>query len=262
MRSIALFAIATISLCLVTPAVAASPFDGKWLADLKSSKYSQKPYKMVLADGTYHCLTCAPPYKIPADGVVHKVIGNSVFDAASVTVIDPQTARFKRYRGGKQISEVTDTISPDGSTMSWRATFLATANGIPVESSGTWARVAPGPAGSHVVSGSWRDTGFEAPAESLAMTLKITGGLVNMSYGTGESFAARFGGAPAPQIGDPTKTMIRVTRLGPNAFQERDYRAGKLVSVYTFRITGPKTMTVRSQDTERARTEEYTYLKQ
>src|ERR1700674_1747957 len=59
-----------LALALLSPAIAIgkSPFDGTWKTRLDSLQFSGKPDVYELNNGMYDCKSCAPPYKIKADG--------------------------------------------------------------------------------------------------------------------------------------------------------------------------------------------------
>jgi hypothetical protein len=68
--------------------MAADPFTGTWKIDLSQAKFSQKPIKIELANGTYKCLSCDPPITVKADGTDQPVSGQPGFDTFSVHVVD------------------------------------------------------------------------------------------------------------------------------------------------------------------------------
>ena len=61
-----LFALA--ALLIPTLAMAQSAFDGTWKIDMNKVGFPKKPDEYLLQNGMYECKTCAPPYKIKADG--------------------------------------------------------------------------------------------------------------------------------------------------------------------------------------------------
>lgn len=249
---------------LATPAIAASPFDGTWKADVASAKQSQKPDVIVLKDGIYTCSTCVPVLTVPADGKSHKVAGRDYYDTLTLTVVDPATIRSVAMKGSVKVSEGTRTISADGTTMTSRYTSSNNANGTPLTNTSRMKRVAAGPAGAHAISGSWVpvNDGAEIAEANLVSTFKVDGDNFMLSYPTGESYAAKFGGPQVPLKGDKANTMISVRMIGSDTIEESSFRNGELRTVVTLKSTSPTTIAMRVEDKRGGYIDEYVLNRQ
>src|SRR6204780_3998029 len=80
---------------LLSPSQAAaqSPFDGTWKIDLNTAQLPAKPGSYLLQAGMYHCRTCIPPIDVRADGLDHRVSGDSCYDTVSIRVLDDRTVQ-------------------------------------------------------------------------------------------------------------------------------------------------------------------------
>ena len=115
-------------LVVAAPALAESPFDGTWKIDLGASKLPEKPDVFLLKDGVYECRSCAPAFKVKADGAFHPVAGHPYYDAVSIKVVDPRTVVETDRKGAKTVVSSTNSVSADGRTVyaSWNgATAVA-----------------------------------------------------------------------------------------------------------------------------------------
>src|SRR4029077_16494209 len=81
-------------------ALADSPIDGTWKADVSSAQMPKKPDIFVLKDGMYSCKTCAPGYTIKADGTDQAVSGHPYFDTVAIKVVDANTIEETDKKGG------------------------------------------------------------------------------------------------------------------------------------------------------------------
>src|SRR5262249_36532812 len=142
-------------LLLPGAALAQSLFDGTWKADLDKNKREQPPDVFLLDKGTYACKSCAPPYEIKADGKDHPVSGSAYFDAINIKVVNDHTVLKTAKKDGRTAAEIKVSISPDGNQQIAQTTIMGMGKD-PVYMTQTFNRVAPGPAGSHVISGSWQ----------------------------------------------------------------------------------------------------------
>ena len=102
------------------PMPGAEPFTGTWKEDVSKVKFSQKPSKYELANGSYKCLTCYPPIAVKADGTDQAVSGYPGFDTLSVRVIDDRTIELTWKKAGEGARSETLTVSADGMTATWR----------------------------------------------------------------------------------------------------------------------------------------------
>lgn len=223
---------------------------GTWKGDLASAKLPAKPDVFAIRAGRYTCSTCTPPVAVKADGTPQASTGHDYWDHVAVTVVDPRTIAYSYTRGDKVVSTSTDTVSPDGKTLTtqWRSTD----NAKGVEQSGTVVatRVGAAPAGAHAASGSWKRAEIKDLTDSnLIITFKDDGESLSLMQPSGEHYTAKFGGPPVAIVGDPAGTMAQVRRINATTIQETDSRGGKPVYVYTMTLAPDgKSMTVVNND--------------
>jgi len=210
-------------------ALAASPIDGTWKADVSSAQMPKKPDIFVLKDGMYSCKTCAPAYTIKADGTDQAVSGHPYYDTVAIKVVDANTIEETDKKNGKTVTTSKVTVGPDGKTNSFEFTDSSNTNGAPVTGKGMGKKIAAGPAGSHAVSGSWITTSFQSMSDNgLMVTYKTDGDMLTMTNPTGQSYTAKMDGSEAPYKGDPGTTSVNVKMMG-RTLVENDMRAGKLI---------------------------------
>jgi hypothetical protein len=247
MERLALFG-AALLLGAPAAALAASPFDGTWKTDPKTITTSGKPTVDVLKDGYFACTSCVPAYRVKADGTPQTMPADEPYiNRLAVTVVDPHTIRAAGLQGTKPMGVQTWTVSPDGKTLTIKFDLAPIHPGAPrAEQTSVYTRMAPGPAGSHAASGSWRRTAVTALSDSNAtVTLKVDGPTVVYSSAAGTSYHAVAGGKPVPVRGDPTGLMASIEQVGDHKFVETDWRNGKKVEVDTYTVAPDgKTMSV------------------
>lgn len=230
-------------------AMAQSIFHGTWRPDPQRSNPTQKTDLLVLTNGTYSCKSCTPPYEVKADGVDQPIKGNPRYDSISVKVIDSRTLIRTAKREGKTVAATT-IISADGNTM----TETRTISGVlprPVEMASRSARVASGPAGSHLVSGEWRLVEADLPNHEEDTTYKISGDTLTMSDRLGRSFSAKLDGTDAPYNGDPRFTSVSINLIDRKTIEESDKNQDKIVLVTRWAVDPDgTTMHVRFDDTQ------------
>lgn len=242
-----------------------SLFDGTWKLDASKANFSPKPDVYLLADGMYECQTCVPPFKIKADGTDQARSGNPYFDSVAIKVVDDHTIQETDKKGGKVVATSTTTVSPDGNAASFTFSDSSlTKDGAPYTGSGSLTRVAPGPPGSHAISGSWKLDKMENVSDNgLLWSYKVTGNKISMSMPAGPSYTAELDGTDAPMMGDPGTTSVSVRMLGANTLEETDKRDGKVIGVYTMTVSDDgKTAKIVAQDKLRDRTSEFVAVKQ
>lgn len=250
------FALLAASL-LSTPLLAA-PIDGTWVADVKTAQLSTKPKLRTLDHGIYRCSSCVPAYSIAADGKFHPLKGDPYVDEQSVKVVDAHTVTFDSRQGGHDVGSSTSVVSPDGKTIHWAWKNIAK-NGVVTNGEGSDVRIAPGPKGAHLISGSWRSSKIgKIDAAGLTVTFKSEGGMFHMAAPTGENYDAKLGGPAVPIKGDTGGTMARVRQTSPTTWVETDLRKGKVVGTFTMRVVNPTTLSLVSVDAEAGRTTRYT----
>jgi hypothetical protein len=236
---------------LCAPATwAQSSLDGTWKIDLKSAKLPTKPDVYLLQNGTYECKTCVPPMTVKADGQDHQVTGNPYIDMASIKVIDNNSIEETDKKNGKTVTVGKTTVSADGKSLHFEFTDSSDTNAAPVTGKGTAERVAAGPAGSHVISGSWRTTKLENFSDNALMTtLKVAGDSLTMTTPTGQSYTAKLDGTEAPYKGDPGVTTVSVKSIDKNTIEETDKREGKVINVLRIALNADgKTMTLTAHN--------------
>ena len=220
-----------ISLCLLpTLAAAQSPFDGTWKQDLSKSKIHMKPLIYLLQEGMYSCKSCPPPFTIKADGQQHAVSGMPWMDSMSVKVVDAHTIELVSKKDGRVTNTQKRTVSADGNTLTEESTDTTVAGVAPVTSKATWKRVASGPAGSHLFSGSWDASDVGTYSENgLLFTMKVTGDTLSWSSASGQSYTVKLDGTPGPFVGDPGIDTISVKLLSANSVESTGYSKGKVI---------------------------------
>jgi hypothetical protein len=211
--------------------MAQSPFDGTWKFDLSTAQLPKKPDVYLLQNGMYDCKSCVPPYSVKADGTDQKVTGHPYYDTLSVKAIDPHNVELTTKRAGKVVITVKSSISADGDTLTSNWTDSGQPSGGPQSGTDTSKRVAKGPAGANMISGSWRTEKSEAPAAVLTWTYKVNGDELTMTTPTGQSYTAKLDGTDAPYKGDPGTTSVSVKMHGKDTLEEIDKRDGKVIGI-------------------------------
>jgi hypothetical protein len=245
-------------------AMAQSAFDGTWKVDLGKLELPKKPDVYVLQNGMYECKTCAPAYKIKADGSDQKVSGNPYYDMAAVKIVDDHTMTQTSKKGGKVVSTFTFKVAADGKTANFEFNDSSDSNAAPVTGKGSAMRVAAGPAGSHAMSGSWRTTSYQNVSDNgLSFTYKMSGDSLSMTTPTGQSYTAKTNGAEAPFKGDPGVTSVSIMAMGKNTMRETDKRDGKIVGIATMTVAADgKSMKIEWRDMLRNTSGSYNATKQ
>jgi hypothetical protein len=240
-----------IALLMPVVAIAQSAFDGTWMIDMKTAKFSTKPDVLLLQNGTYECKTCVPAIEVKADGEDHKVTGHPYYDTVNIKVVDDHTIIETDKKNGKTVSTSKMTVSADGKTLMSDFTDSSNTNAAPVTGKGIETRVAAGPAGSNAISGSWRMSKIDDVSNNaVTLTLKVDGDTVHMSNPTGQSYAANLDGTDAPYKGDPGITSVSVKRIDKNTIEETDKRDGKVIGVARMSLTADgKTLNFTMRDT-------------
>jgi len=230
----------TLMACTVPGIVAAqSPIDGTWKVDLKSFSFSQKPDVLVLKDGVFECSTCNPKIKVKADGTDQPYPDNPYADTLAVTVVSDHEVSRVNKKAGKVVGTSQTIISPDGKTMTTNFSDSSNTNGgPPVTGTGKATRVADGPPGSHLLSGSWQSSEVSGLSDSaLVWSYKTDGDTLTMTSRTGQTYTAKLDGTEAPMRGDPGVTSVSVKLIGMDTLEETDKRNDKVVGVFRFTVT-------------------------
>ncbi|HXG99667.1 MAG TPA: hypothetical protein VNI79_04545 [Sphingomicrobium sp.] len=241
---------------------AATSIDGTWKVDLASAQIEEKPYSLLLKDGTYSCSTCEPPLTVAADGAFHAVPDRPYYDSISVKTVDDKTVMTVRKKGDRIVGETTRTVAADGKSMTVNASDSSTPGTTPILSKATETRVESAPAGAHAISGSWKTAKIDSVSdEGLKVTFRLDGETLNMN-GAGQSYAAKLDGSDTPIKGDIGGTIVSVERVAPNIFRETFKRDGKVRSVNTMTIGEDGKMSILSEDKIRTGSSRYTATRQ
>ena len=215
---------------------AQTPFDGTWMTKLDTAKFPTKPDKYTLTNNKYECLTCVPKVEAKADGTDQKVTGHPYYDTIAVKVVDASSVEIIEKKDGKVMYTDQRTVSADGKTMNDK--FTDTSGTQPVTGEVISTRVSAGPAGSHVLSGSWRTSKVNTiSSNGLTVTYQGTENGLKMSDPNGYSYDAKFDGKDYPINGDPAHTMLSLKRIGNDTIEETDKRDGKIVGIYRMTIS-------------------------
>lgn len=243
-------------------AAAQSALDGNWKIELGAPPASN-PDVWLVQDGMYGCESCAPPIRVKADGRDQRLTGQS-YDTISVTIVDARTIKLVEKKDGKVVSDETFTVSLGGNTVTDEFPNGEMRSGIPVYTKFIFTRIAKGPSGSHLISGSWRMSKLENVADKfLLLTLKVRNGSLEMTRPTGQSFTARLDGTDAPYKGDPSINFVSAKLLSKNSIEEIDKHGGKTVRVTTMTVSSDgKRITIQSKDAATGKIGRYTAVRQ
>jgi hypothetical protein len=223
--NLAMVVLVTSAVALPVAALAASAFDGTWKVSLKHIRFSPKPDRYILNDGAFTCVSCNVPYSVKADGMEHKVKDNPEVDAATITIVDPNTVTATYKLGGKVMNTDKFVISADGQTLEQETQLLVGA--APSVIKARLARVSPAPAGAHALSGAWRPVKVEsASGPDFLTTYSMSADGFTMSS-NGLSYSAKFDDKTYPITGDPAKTMVNLKKVSDTEVLETDSRGGK-----------------------------------
>ncbi|HXZ81793.1 MAG TPA: hypothetical protein VEG30_17835 [Terriglobales bacterium] len=262
MRKLVLLLLLMVQVALA--AWAQSPFDGSWKVDLSKSQPPKKPDVFVLQNGTYTCKTCVPPVSVKADGSDQPVTGHPYYDTLAIKVVDDHTVEQSMKKGGKPTVSEKDVISADGNTINADWTDSTPTSGGPVTGKTKMTRVAKGPSGAHLISGSWRTEQISDMGDNgLLITFKGTGDGLEMSTPTGASYSAKLDGKDVPYKGDLGITSVSLKAVSANSIEETDKREGKVISVTKISATpGGKTLTFDVDDKLHNTTSHWVAVKQ
>jgi hypothetical protein len=228
-----LFAFLTL---VAVPALATSPFDGTWVWDTNTAELPTRPDIYVLDKGTWHCKSCVPEVQVSADGKSHRVTGQSLYDAVAITVANTRIVKITVTKGGKLAGRQTLTVSDDGKHLTHEQEDHSASK--PMLSRVQAERVANGPAGSHAVSGSWRQTKIDSVSENAStVILKVTADGISFKDLNGTGYEAKFDGKDYPMTGDINETLVSVRLIDERTFEETAKRDGKVESVIRLQVS-------------------------
>jgi len=229
-----------LSMLLVgTSAFADSPFDGTWVAKLDAGSLDKKPWVIRLNEGIWTSDRNAPPITVKADGTDQPSPGRPVQDTFALKVLGPDSVQGIRKNAGKVVFTRTLTVAADGKSMldEWTNLYgAAAATGETV-----YERLAPGPAGAHAVSGSWKAvTERNLSSNGTTATYKAIPDGMSLSLPTGQSYQAKWDGKDYPYLGENLARTVVLTRHGPNSFSETYKEGGKVVEVDTITLSSDR----------------------
>jgi hypothetical protein len=239
--------IIVLALLIPTIALAKSPFDGTWKTRLDSIQITGTPDVFELSNGMYDCKSCAPPYKIKADGTDQPVPGHAYLDHEAVKVASPSSIEVTDKLAGKLMGTMMQTVSADGAKLTTK--FTSYAGEKPVTGGYTEKRVGPAAAGAHAISGSWmQDSMSDLSDTALIVMLQSTPNGLKMAA-NGQTTDAKFDGKEYPTVGDPGKTMVSLKKISDTQFEETDRRGGKIFDVVIWTVAADgKTINVVDTD--------------
>ena len=92
-----------------------SPFDGTWVIDTDKNRNfaAEKPIALSLSDGIFRDGNRV----LKADGKDQKVPVTGYWDTVSVRIVDEHMVEVTSKKAGKPMYTETDTVSPDGNTL-------------------------------------------------------------------------------------------------------------------------------------------------
>jgi hypothetical protein len=242
-------------------ALASSAFDGTWNMRPDSVKVTGKPDSLALADGTYTCSSCVPEVKVKADGTDQKVTGHPYYDTIAVKALSPTSVQIIQKKDGKQLLDLTYSVSADGRTLTGKVIDNSGAKTANVTFTET--RVAAGPAGAHAISGSWQG-GPLAAADETARTVNyaMTADGFSMKW-NGQAYDAKFDAKEYPVVGDPGHTRVKLRKVDAHTVEETDYRLGKMTDeIRLAAAKDGKTIDITDKDVQHGQTTTFTLDKQ
>lgn len=225
-------------------------FDGVWRIDTSQDEYGGRPVSRLIKDGIYRCGNCVTKVEVPADGRFHSFDGGQDFDAVAVTIRGARQVDFRYRKAGRLAETVTERVSADGNTLTFRNVDLTAPDGKPTIAEGQRARIGASPAGAHPVSGEWRQLGgAKESAERLTLTIRTNGDAVTIVQPTGRQVSARLGGPAMPIVGDQAGRVMRIDAAPPNALRTTTSLAGKDVQAGLITVAADgRSLTFEVQD--------------
>jgi hypothetical protein len=210
-----------------------SPFDGTWVIDIDKNRNfaAEKPIAFSLADGMFR----GGDRVLKADGEDQKVPATGYWDTVSVRIVDDHTVEVTSKKAGKPMFTETDTVSPDGDTLTQVVKDTTEAEAVAFESE--FRRIAPATPGAHVLSGSWQIFKQSRSANSTIISYKCTSQGFSAETPLGEKFDAKFDGKFYLIEDDPAHTMVAVKRINANTVEMTNQRDGKIVFVVHLEVT-------------------------
>jgi hypothetical protein len=255
----ALIALAVFSLSGAASAQAV--FSGTWKIDMSRTRFSEKPLTFYTSEGWYHCENCSPPVVVAADGKDHPT-QDPAYDTYSVTLVDDHTLHVVAKKGGMPALDITNTVSPDGKTLTSKGTNYPESGGeVTYEMSAK--RQGTLPTGVHATSGNWLATKASGSENGLATTYKVNGDEISMTMPTGASYTTKLDGGDSPVKGYTGWDTVSLKKLSDHEIDETDKFGGKVV--WTGKMTvaaNGKAMTIVGTEEPSGRATTYSATRQ
>lgn len=236
-------------LALPAAAPAASPFDGRWVADLDTQTGLATDVYLV-SGGLYRCDSCTPRRAYAADGRPHPIPGDPQVRWESVRIAGPRTI-VTHIEGPTLSRETTMTVAPDDATATYTSNDRRPGVKGPLHSVYIARRTAPAPDGAHPVSGSWQGLRYVAVPEQVRTTiLRVDRTRFVYRHPLGYSFTARLGGGFVRVRGPyETPVLAAVRRVGARILEETRRSGGRVVLVRTYTLSADgRTLAIASTD--------------
>jgi hypothetical protein len=208
--------------------VGQSPFDGTWLnkgvaqPPLGTASYS-------FTNETLRCSCAIGNIEIKLDGYDHKAPETAYWDTLNAQAVDAHTVVLIAKKAGRPTFTEIDSVSTDATTLTQMVKDTTEAETVTIETQGR--RVESGPAGSNVISGTWK--AFQASRSLNGSLIKYTCAKDSFSAESplGERYTAKFDGNFYPVEDDPGHTMVSAKLLDARTVELTSKRDGKIVSV-------------------------------
>lgn len=218
-----------------TATAAAGDISGSWMVDLDSAEFENDNREYLLADGTFECMSCNPPFSMAADGEWQD-LDRPGADKGMFEVVDDRTVRTAYQFEGKDTGSSTWTVSEDGTTM--KLDFTSLTGDERVNGSETYTRTGDAPDGAHAVSGQWVNNGPESIDDAaLQASYSVEGDQFTFDGNNG-NYTATLGGEPVAIEGSNSGMMVAVERTGDNGYRETYSRDGETLSVTELTVDG------------------------
>ena len=208
---------------------------GDWKVELDSAQFENDNRDFLLADGTWECKSCTPPYTVRTNGE-WQAIDRPGADSQMVKIVDERTVTSASRLGDKEMGGATWTVSEDGQTMTVEFTDLS--GDTPVNGTQTFTRKSEAPEGAHALSGQWAAERM-ASLDDAGLTFSYgLDGETFTSSGNGSSWSATLGGEPVAIEGSESNVMAAVERTGDNSFRQTFSRDGETLSTTELTVEG------------------------
>lgn len=208
---------------------------GDWVVNLDSAKWENDTSEWVLADGTYNCLSCDPPYEMAANGEWQELDRPGI-DARMIEVVDDRTLKTAGRLKDKDTGGATWTLSEDGNAL--QVAWNDLTGDEPINGVTNYTRQEAGPEGSHPVSGKWVTADVSEISDAALRTSINVEGDTFTSRGNGGSYSALLGGDPVAIEGNDAGVMVAAARAGDNAYTLTFSRDGETLSTTELTVDG------------------------